>query len=46
MSGRLVPYVHDIHPKDLKQFEYIELGFISNGQKYALMIRDDHSLYG
>ena len=37
------PAVHGTKPNDLLQFDYIELGPSNNGDKYVLMMRDDHS---
>ena len=37
------PSFHGTAPHDLLQFDYIELGESSSGEKYVLMLRDDHS---
>lgn len=37
------PAVHGTMPNDLIQFDYIENGPSSDGAKYVLMVRDDHS---
>lgn len=39
------PAVHGVKPNDLLQFDYLELGAGSTGQKYVLLLRDDHSGY-
>lgn len=39
------PSVHGTRPNDLIQFDYIELGKSTTGDKYVFMIRDDHSGY-
>ena len=39
------PAVHGTKPNDLLQFDYIEIAPGSNGEKYVLMLRDDHSNY-
>jgi transposase InsO family protein len=39
------PAVHGTKPNDLLQFDYIELGPSQAGDKYVLMLRDDHSDY-
>ena len=39
------PSVHGTAPNDLLQFAYIELGPSTDGCKYVLMLRDDHSDY-
>ena len=39
------PSVRGTSPNDLLQFDYIELGPSLNGDKYVLMLRDDHSDY-
>lgn len=39
------PAVHGTGPNDLLQFDYIEIGSASTGEKYVLMLRDDHSSY-
>lgn len=37
------PSVHVCKPNDLIQFDYLELGAVSTGDKYVLMLPDDHS---
>lgn len=37
------PALHGTKPGDLVQFDYIHLGISNSGDKYDLMIRDDHS---
>ena len=39
------PAVHGTQANDLLQFDYIELGPSTEGSKYVLMLRDDHSDY-
>lgn len=39
------PAVHGTKPNDLVQFDYIDLGPSKTGDKYVLMLRDDHSAY-
>ena len=39
------PALHGTKPNALLQFDYIELGMGANGDKYVLMLRDDHSDY-
>jgi transposase InsO family protein len=39
------PSVHGTSPNDLLQFDYIEIGPGHKGEKYVLMLRDDHSSY-
>lgn len=39
------PAVHGTRPNDLLQFDYLEIAPASNGDKYILMLRDDHSSY-
>ena len=39
------PAVHGTAPNDLVQFDYIEIGPSNTGEKYVLMVRDDHSDY-
>ena len=39
------PAVHGTRPNELLQFDYIEIGPANNGEKYILMLRDDHSDY-
>lgn len=39
------PYLHGTSPNSLVQFYCIELGPSHTGDKYVLMIRDDHSNY-
>jgi len=39
------PSAHGTKANDLLQFDYIELGPSTNGEKYVLMLRDDHSDY-
>lgn len=39
------PAVHGTTPNALLQFDYIEMGLGSTGDKYILMLRDDHSGY-
>ena len=39
------PAFHGTAPNDLVQFDYIEIAPASNGDKYILMLRDDHSDY-
>ena len=39
------PAVHGTAPNQLLQFDYIELGDSRTGEKYFLMLRDDHSDY-
>lgn len=37
--------LHGTKPNDLLQFDYIELAPSSEGDKYVLMLLDDHSVY-
>lgn len=39
------PALHGTIPNDLFQFDYIELGDSETGDKYILMVREDHSGY-
>lgn len=39
------PAVHGTKANDLLQFDYIEIGPSDTGEKYVLMLRDDHSDY-
>lgn len=39
------PAVHGTAPNELLQFDYIELDESRTGEKYVLMLRDDHSDY-
>lgn len=39
------PSVHGTAPNDLVQFDYIEIAPSRTGEKYVLMLRDDHSDY-
>lgn len=39
------PALHGTMPNDLVQFDYIEMGTGRTGDKYILMVRDDHSGY-
>ena len=39
------PAVHGTKPNDLVQFDYIEIADAANGDKYILMVRDDHPDY-
>lgn len=39
------PAFHGTKPNDLVQFDYIELGKSTTGEKHVLMLRDDHSGY-
>lgn len=39
------PALHGSTPNALLQFDYIEMGLGSTGDKYILMLRDDHSGY-
>ena len=39
------PAVHGTSPNDLLQFDYIEIAPGEEGDKYILMLRDDHSDY-
>ena len=39
------PAVHGTKPNDLVQFDYIHMAQCATGDKYILMIRDDHSGY-
>lgn len=39
------PSVHGTKPNDLSQFDYVEMARSKTGEKYILMIRDDHSNY-
>lgn len=37
--------MHGTKPNDFFQFEYVELGQSTHGEKYMLMVRKDHSSY-
>lgn len=39
------PALHGTKPNDLLQFDYIEIAHGRSGEKYVLMLRDDHSNY-
>lgn len=39
------PAFHGTKPNDLLQFDYVEIAPGANGEKYVLMLRDDHSDY-
>lgn len=39
------PSTFGTHPNDLLQFDYIDMGKSTTGDKYILMLRDDHSGY-
>lgn len=39
------PAVHSTNPNDLLQFDYIDFRDSKKGEKYVLMLRDDHSDY-
>ena len=39
------PAMHGTKPSDLVQLDYIDLGTSNSGDKYFLMLRDDHSDY-
>lgn len=39
------PAVHGTAANDLLQFDYLEIAEASTGEKYVLMLRDDHSNY-
>lgn len=39
------PAVHETSPNDLPQLHHVDLGGSNNGDKYALMLRNDHSDY-
>lgn len=39
------PTFHGTSSNDLLQFYYIDIGLGKDGQKYVLMLRDDHSDY-
>lgn len=39
------PVAHGTDPNDLLQFDYIEIAPADTGEKYVLMLRDDHSSY-
>lgn len=39
------PAVFGTKPDDLLQFDYLKLGESTSGDKYVLMMRDDHSAY-
>lgn len=36
------PAVHGTVPNDLLQFDYIEVALAATGEKYVLMLREDH----
>jgi len=39
------PATHGTKPNDLVQFDYLEIGPSKTGEKYLLLLRDDHSDY-
>lgn len=41
----LAPAVHGTAPNDLLQLDYVEIALAASGEKYLLMLRDDHSNY-
>lgn len=39
------PAVHGADPNDLVQFDYFDMGLATTGERYILMVRDNHSEY-
>eukprot|EP00171_Calliarthron_tuberculosum_P009514 IDg9514t1 len=44
MPRTFSPSVHDKKQNDLFRFDFIDLGTATDGEKYVLMLRDDHSV--